>query len=367
MPNSIHRTTIALGDLSKAVAIAFLALAAFFHGPPPAKADDDGGIRLVTQNMYVGSSNAALAAAQTPQQLLAAVATIYNNILASKPAERAAAMAREIARHRPDLVALQEAAILRTGNGGPATTVRSDLLQSLLGELAGLGHRYRAVAIVPGLDAQAPSALGFDVRVTLKDAILVRAGSDELQVSNLQIEQFGVKLTLPSSLGTFADTRGWAAIDVNMHGRRFRFVTTHLDSSVPAIRVAQAKELLVTAANTNLPVVMAGDFNIAADSGLDPSFPAYQAIINAGFTEAWQSKRAPDPGFTCCQAENVLNPTSLLNHRIDLVLFRGGFGVADMSLIGNQPADRTSSGLWPSDHAGIAATLRLPARQADNR
>jgi len=192
-------------------------------------------------------------------------------------------MAREIARHRPDLVALQEAAMLRTGNGGPATTVRSDLLQLLLDELAGLGHRYRAVAIVPGLDAQAPSALGFDVRITNQDAILVRADpSDELQVSNLQIEQFGIKLSVPTLLGPFSDLRGWAAIDVKLRGQRFRFVTTHLDSSVPAIRVAQAKELLVTAANTSLPVIMAGDFNIAADTGLDPSFPAYQAIINAG-------------------------------------------------------------------------------------
>src|SRR5215831_13184522 len=124
MPNSIHRTTIALGHLGKTIAC--LSLAAFIAAPLPAKADDDGGIRLVTQNMYVGSSFAALSAAQTPDQLLAAVATIYNNILASKPAERAAAMAREIARHRPDLVALQEAAMLRTGpTGGLATTVRS--------------------------------------------------------------------------------------------------------------------------------------------------------------------------------------------------------------------------------------------------
>jgi endonuclease/exonuclease/phosphatase family metal-dependent hydrolase len=152
-----------------------------------------------------------------------------------------------------------------------------------------------------------------------------------------------------------------------MRGRSFRFVTTHLDSSVPGIRVAQASELLRTAANTNLPVVMVGDFNISADTSLDPSFPAYQAMINAGFTDAWQSKRAPDPGFTCCQAGNLLNPASLLSHRIDLVLVRGEFGVADIDLIGNQQADRTSSGLWPSDHAGLVATLRLPNRQAVNR
>ena len=369
MPNYIDRTTNVLGYLCKAVAIASFALAAVLAGPPPAKADDDGGIRLVTQNMYVGSSFAALSAAQNPGQLLAAVALIYNNIVASKPAERAAAMAREIARHRPDLVALQEVAILRTGNGGPATMVRSDFLQSLLDELAGLGQRYSAVAILPGLDAQAPSALGFDVRVTMQDAILVRSDlpGDAIKVSNLQIEQFGVKLASPTLVGPITDPRGWAAIDVTVRGSRFRFVTTHLDSVVPAIRIAQAGELLRTAANTSLPVVMAGDFNIAADTSLDPSFPAYQAMINAGFTDAWQSKRAPDPGFTCCQAENLLNPTSLLNHRIDLVFFRGGLGVADINLIGSRPADRTPSGLWPSDHAGIAATLRLHSRQADNR
>jgi endonuclease/exonuclease/phosphatase family metal-dependent hydrolase len=370
MPNSIDRTTIALGYLRKTVAIALLALAVAIGVASTAMAhDDDRGIRLVTQNMYVGSAFDALSVAQTPEQLRAAVATIYNNIVASRPAERAAAMAREIARHRPDLVALQEAAMLRTGTGGPATTVRSDLLQSLLDELAGLGQRYRAVAILPGLDAQAPSALGFDVRVTMQDAILVRSDppGDAIKVSNLQIEQFGVKLATPTLVGLITDPRGWAAIDVTVRGSRFRFVTTHLDSVSPAIRVAQAKELLLTAANTSLPVVMAGDFNIAADTSLDPSFPAYQAMINAGFTDAWQSKRAPDPGFTCCQAGNLLNPTSLLNHRIDLVLFRGGFGVADISLIGNQPADRTSSGLWPSDHAGVAATLRLPAHQVDNR
>src|ERR1044072_3440387 len=366
MPNSIDRTTGAVGYLSKAVAIACVVLTTLLAGPPCAKADDDGGVRLVTQNMYVGSSFAALTLAQTPQQVATAVATIYNNILASKPAERAAVMAREIARHRPDLVALQEAAILPTGHGGPATTVRSDILQSLLDELAGLGHRYRAVAILPGLDAQVPTALGFDVRVTNQDAILVRAGSDELQVSNLQIEQFGVKLSVPPLLGPFTDPRGWAAIDMKLRGQRFRFVTTHLDSVSPLIRVAQAKELLVTAANTSLPVIMAGDFNIPTDTPADTSFAAYHAIISAGFTDAWQSKHAPDPGFTAHQAENLLNPTSVLSHRIDLVLFRGGFGVADISLIGTQPSDRTPSGLWPSDHAGIAATLRVPSHHTDN-
>src|SRR5262249_57278624 len=155
------------------------------------------------------------------------------------------------------------------------------------------------VAIVPGLDAQVPtaSALGFDVRVTDQDAILVRADllSDELEVSNLQIEQFGIKLTVPTLLGPFSDPRGWASIDVKMRGHRFRLVTTHLDSVNPLIRVTQAGELLQTAANTSLPVIMAGDFNIDAGSSLDPSFPGYQAIINAGFSDAWRIRRGSQP------------------------------------------------------------------------
>src|SRR5262249_36047304 len=151
-----------------------------------------------------------------------------------------------------------------------------------------------------------------------------------------------------------------------MRGQRFRLVTTHLDSSLPAIRVAQAGELLRTAANTSLPVIMAGDFNIPADSSVDPSFPAYQAIINAGFSDAWRLRRALDPGFTAHQAPTLLNPTSQLSQRIDLVLVGGGFDVTDISLIGNQPGDRTASGLWPSDHAGVAATLRLPSQQDAN-
>jgi len=333
-----------------------------------AMADDDGGIRLITQNMDEGTDFIELVAARTPLEFLAAVTTTYNNILATKPTERAAAMAREFARRRPDLIALQEASILRTGSGGPATTVRSDLVASLLDALASLGQPYVAVAIYPGFDAQAPSTLGFDVRLTTQDAILVRADlQSELTVSNLQIQEFGVRAAGRSAIGPLVNPNGWAAIDVTTRGRGFRFVTTHLDAGSPAVRIAQAGELLRTAANTSLPVIIAGDFNIDADSSLDPSFPGYQAMINAGFTDAWRSRRAPDPGFTCCQAQNVLNPTSLLSQRIDLVLFRGAFGVADISLIGNEPADRTSSGLWPSDHAGVAATLRLPSRQADNQ
>jgi hypothetical protein len=50
-------------------------------------------------------------------------------------------------------------------------------------------------------------------------------------------------------------------------------------------------------------------------------------------------------------------------HRIDLILFRGFAGVDNMKVFGDLPSDRTPSGLWPSDHAGVVATLRGPKSQ----
>ncbi len=121
-----------------------------------------------------------------------------------------------------------------------------------------------------------------------------------------------------------------------------------------------------TAANTTLPVVLVCDCNANPDNPADPIFqnyPAYLLLKNAGFVDTFRTTAAPnDPGFTCCQAENLLNVTTNLGHRIDLVQFRGPFKVENVQVVGASPADRTRLGLWPSDHAGVVATLTLRSR-----
>ena len=64
-------------------------------------------------------------------------------------------------------------------------------------------------------------------------------------------------------------------------------------------------------------------------------------------------------GYTCCQDADLLNPTSALSRRIDLTLFKGSFKVQSIEVVGNSSADRTASGLWPSDHAGLVTKLKL--------
>jgi hypothetical protein len=65
------------------------------------------------------------------------------------------------------------------------------------------------------------------------------------------------------------------------------------------------------------------------------------------------------PGLTCCQAELDNNPVSQLYQRIDLILTLGNAEVQNIALFGADPATRIAGGLWPSDHAGVAAQLVL--------
>lgn len=252
---------------------------------------------------------------------------------------------------------------MRTGN--PATTVQADLLQLLLSELAKLGQHYAVVAIVPGLDAEAPSTLGFDVRITTQDAIIARTDIG-LLTTHVQVHRFTTLLTIPTVVGPITIPRGWAALDAIIRGQPLRFVTTHLDPNSPPVQLAQAKELVQTAGDTLWPVFFAADFNATADDKSDPTFASYRAIINDGFRDAWKLEHPHEPGFTCCQASNLLNAQSTLNHRIDLILFRGATDVDDVELVGNNHADRTPTGLWPSDHAGVVATLKRHGEHEHN-
>lgn len=320
-------------------------------------------LTILTQNMDEGTDYSALLTAGSPGAFVAAVTQTYNAIAATQPDARAKAMANEIATQHPDLVALQEASIVRTGTTPPATVVTSNLLTSLVNQLAVLGQHYAPVIVAKELDAEAPSTLGFNVRLTTQDVILARTDlpASQFSVSNPQAHPYATQLVVPTAVGPIPLTRGWASVDVTLDGSTFRFVTTHLDTGqlTPTIQFAQAQELLATAGDTPLPVIYAGDFNSSADDPSNPTFPTYQSLIDAGLSDAWTIANPADPGFTCCQAPDLLNTDPTLTDRIDLGLFTGPLGVDDAHLVGISPSDKTN-GLWPSDHAGLVVTFDVP-------
>jgi endonuclease/exonuclease/phosphatase family metal-dependent hydrolase len=99
-------------------------------------------------------------------------------------------------------------------------------------------------------------------------------------------------------------------------------------------------------------VVLVGDFNS------QPGDPAPAKFTAAGLSDAWVKTSEGEAGLTCCQVppDSIVNPVSKLSQRIDYVFSRG-LRADDTHLVGDTPKSRTPSGLWPSDHAGLVATL----------
>jgi len=328
----------------------------FVPGSPAAQPSPFGagrGVTVMSRNLYLGADLAPVFAAATPAAFLAAVTATFASVQATDFPERAAALAAEIAATRPDLVGLQEVALWRSGpaDGSPspnATTVEYDFLQRLLDALDARGLRYAAHAVAIGMDVEAPrqTSTGLqDIRFTDRDVILARTDLDpaDLAVGNVQVGTFAAHVTVPHPVaGPIPIVRSWAALDARVRGFRFRFVTTHLEASDGTVQVLQAEELLQGPAHGPGPVLLVGDFNSRADG---TGTATYGRLIAAGFVDAWTRARPGEPGPTCCQAANLLNPTSALTERIDLALSRPGFDVLGVALVGEELADLTPSGL----------------------
>jgi endonuclease/exonuclease/phosphatase family metal-dependent hydrolase len=324
----------------------------------------------MSYNLYQGSELTPVVAAHSLAEIPAAVSKIWNAVQATNFPARALSIAREIADARPDLIGLQEAALWRIQTPGtaftkhptPATTVVYDFIDILLKDLAKRGLHYKAVAVSPSFDGQLPDASGSDIRLTDRVAILARTDlpPGALTITNVQAHKFATNVTLP--LGgpggpAFTVYNSWASVDVTTHGDTFRFVTTHLDSNSPAVNVAEAKELMNGPGKTALPLIISGDFNSPAD-GSGPA--SASAFVHAGYTDAWKQTHPHAAGFTWGQAEDLLNAHSHLTERLDYVMLRNGVEADRMKVVGARPADRTPSGLWPSDHAAVVATVDIP-------
>jgi len=334
----------------------------------PNPADDNRLVRVMTRNLYHGVDAQIFDVpnATTVPDLLNKVAAVYNGYFTSNFAERAEAVAAEIEATRPDLIGLQEAILVRTqfppdGGATLASDVALDYLQILLDALAERGLRYDVAVQTHAFDFELPSALGFDVRHTDREVILARAdlSPGSLKLSNAQSGAFAVNCAIPTTLlGPITIQRNWVSVDAKIRGASLRFLSTHLDGDclpvTSSIQRAQARELLAGPAATEVPTVLVGDLNSPADGTGD----AYNDLISAGFSDVWPVA-GNGAGLTCCQADDLLNVASILDRRIDLILFRGGLATIEAVIVGDDASRRTASGLWPSDHAGVTATLAV--------
>lgn len=341
----------------------FLALVVLLGAIGPAAAD----VVVMSRNLYVGAdvgppTQAVLTG--DPNLIIPAVTQFYARVQASNLPERSMAFAAEIARTQPTLIGLQEASLFRTGpfGGGPPTTVASDSLQLLLGALSARGLSYAPVVITTNSDVTLPylSTTGLaNLRLTDREVILARTDlpSHHFSLSNPQGGNFTARLSLPigTTGGTLELVRGWASIDASYGGQEFRFLSTHLEEFDP-LQTLQALELLAGVAGGPLPTVVVGDLNSPADGS---GGQALNAFLAAGYHDAWAQLHPGDPGYTWGPDDNLLNPLHAATQRIDYLLTHGALFPREVSLIGVAPEERTPSGLWPSDHAGVVGTLAV--------
>lgn len=344
-----------------AVAVAATALALPASAGAATSSSSDAQLTVMSRNLYLGADLIPLASATDLPSFETTAANVWRNVQATDFPKRATALAKEIKRTKPDLIGLQEAAVWRKspdgvkdGTATPANVVVYDYIKTLRAELKKQGVEYRVVIAQDEFDFEAPTALGYDIRLTQRDAILARVGS-KVKTGKTSKGQYAKTFVVPTQAGTADSKRGWVAVDAKVGGKRFRFVDTHLEAYGGDIREAQAKQLIgpsgpLTSKKTN--TILVGDLNSdPKDAAADAA--AYKAIVGAGFVNVFN----PLPK-TSGQNELVNNPTSTLKSSIDHILVRPKQTVVKTQVVGNKASDRVG-GLWPSDHAGVVATLRL--------
>lgn len=377
-------------------------------------------IDVMTQNQYVGADLTPVLDAATTVPFSAtvfntAVVDTLKRFSAARPAERIKALAAGIAQRNPDVAGLQEAYKLECmphplapatpGMGCDDPAIREAFIDQLAGTETALRGKYVVAGKVTNLKVSAipfvingyPALLGLADR----DAILVRAGTAATAVNlaaltgcrasdqgcNYVARPPVFSVDTPAGTLNIAIERGYLAVDLSVKGRDYRVFNTHLEQRLLAptlpetrlLQVGQAYELLGSALGTwdgLKKVIVVGDLNSAPGDTIPtppypafvgpglPTLPPYQVFAGNGFIDAWMMRAQPGDGLSCCQAEDLSNRRSSLYERIDMIFsLTQPSRVLNMRLLGNSIGDKTrpngNGGLWPSDHAAVAAKLQF--------
>ena len=156
--------------------------------------------------------------------------------------------------------------------------------------------------------------------------------------------------------------RNALALETEIHGRKVVFASVHLDHNAdPEVRLAQGEKLAAEMQPWEegaYASVLAGDFNDVPGSDTIAQFS------HAGFIDLHEAFGS-GPGYTNDRDDIELNAEHAShNQRIDYLMMRPAGGrapeVNEVALFADRP-HRQSDGtwLWPSDHIGVIATLRL--------
>ena len=305
-------------------------------------------LTVATYNLYLGADLSLTLEEPRADGRQAVLTEVGRQLEVTAFPRRCAAVADLVARHRPDVLGVQELCTWSV-DGQPLW----DYEALLLAALAQRGTPYDVVC--RGDTFHGAGTLpwhGRTARLGLVGAnALLRRRDCDLPVTASWGGLFRAAMVVaPTMDAEVSVARGWCAVTLAVGGsdRPVTVVNTHTEAYDPGPRDRQIEELLRVLPDG--PVVVLGDLNATPDTTRLPD----------GLRDAWLAAGNPeDPqrAATCGQAADLSNPVSTLHERIDYVLVRD-LTVTDCLRFGAGGEDRSAAGLWPSDHAGVCATLR---------
>ena len=230
----------------------------------------------MTRNIYVGG-NVDRVIAAAPEDLVEALMETLEELQSTNFPERAAALAKEIKWWKPHLVGLQEISIIDIHLPIFGLVFSFDYEDIFMETLRSMGLEYYIAGKIQNTDATVFLGAGNYVRLIDFDVVLAR---EDVKTTRVDIGNYIARFTVPT-IGVEV-IRGYVAVDAEVGRKKYRFVNTHLEPFVDAVKLGQAMELMGILAAETLPVILVGDFNAEA-----PDDPVYNFIVDSGYVDVW--------------------------------------------------------------------------------
>ena len=358
---------------------------------------------VMSRNIYLGADVGV--ALELIPDMPAAAQFMWDQVNKNDFSKRSVALAAEIQSYKPDVIGLQEATIWYCKKNAWSKKVEvfnftDQLLQALDGDYV-LASKDGKTAFNPGYSinpipfltmvkdperfqkvfGQDKAACGFQIG----DALVIKKelAGQVVRVGNTEYED---SYSIVPTLMTIY--RGYTWADINIANIPVRFITTHLESIWDENKVPnaakQATQLIKDVKETNMPLVIIGDFNSdprdprpanAANPGLQPTASkecpagsskcnAYRLMKEAGFNDAgpdasdpttytWGMNAlltGPDPDRL--KAAQAMGNEYGFTDRLDYIFTKNGIDVTTSQIIGFKAP-------YATDHAGVFAEFSI--------